>query len=222
MNHDDNVCSGGQREAVARLLVSAIPTIHGMGLDLHSWQSASDRDGIVVTGVVDHNDKIDYALVHNFVVRLPQSSRCVVGRHDHDDFLTLEHVILLRRCGRGEPPITKVWRRDELYQGPAVDQAPDLIIDWRDGGYMPNDRDRGETAVFAPRFRQYMSWPTSGSHRLDGVLIAAGPDIEPGTRVHGARLIDILPTWLQLLGQPLPRELEGKPIYSLLERRKAS
>jgi predicted AlkP superfamily phosphohydrolase/phosphomutase len=115
-----------------------------------------------------------------------------------------------------------VWRRDELYHGPAVDQAPDLIIDWRDGGYMPNDRDRGETTVFAPRFRQYMSWPTSGSHRLDGVLIAAGPDIEPGTRVHGARLIDILPTWLQLLGQPLPRELEGKPIYSLLERRKAS
>ncbi len=89
-------------------------------------------------------------------------------------------------------------------------------------GYMPNDRDRGETAVFAPRFRQYMSWPTSGSHRLEGVLIAAGPDIEAGTRVHGARLIDIMPTWLQLLGQPVPRELEGKPIYSLLERRKAS
>jgi predicted AlkP superfamily phosphohydrolase/phosphomutase len=123
---------------------------------------------------------------------------------------------------RRDPPITKVWRRDELYHGPAVEQAPDLIIDWRDGAYMPNDRDRGETEVFAPRFRQYMSWPTSGSHRLDGVLIAAGPDIEPGTRVHGARLIDILPTWLQLLGQPLPRELEGKPIYSLLERRKAS
>jgi predicted AlkP superfamily phosphohydrolase/phosphomutase len=123
---------------------------------------------------------------------------------------------------RREKPIVKVWRRDELYHGPAVEQAPDLIVDWRDGGYMPNDRDRGETAIFAPRFRQYMSWPTSGSHRLDGVLIAAGPDIEPGTRVHGARLIDILPTWLQLLRQPLQPELEGKPIYSLLERRKAS
>ncbi len=30
---------------------------------------------------------------------------------------------------------------------------------------MPNDRDRGETEVFAPRYRQYMNWPTSGSHR---------------------------------------------------------
>ena len=123
---------------------------------------------------------------------------------------------------RREAPIPKVWRRDELYHGPAVTHAPDLIVDWRDGAYMPNDRDRGETDIFAPRFRQYMSWPTSGAHRLDAVLIAAGPDIEPGTRVHGARLIDMMPTWLQLLGQPLPRELEGKPIYSLLERRKAS
>ena len=75
---------------------------------------------------------------------------------------------------------------------------------------------------FAPRFRQYMSWPTSGSHRLDGILFAAGPDIEPGTRVHGARLIDIMPTWLQLMGLPLPKDLEGRPIYTLLERRKAS
>jgi predicted AlkP superfamily phosphohydrolase/phosphomutase len=123
---------------------------------------------------------------------------------------------------RGETAIQKVWRRDELYHGPAVDYAPDLIVDWREGAYMPNDRDRGETAVFVPRFRQYMSWPTSGSHRLDGVLIAAGPDIEPGTRVHGARIIDIMPTWLQLLGQPIPRDLEGKPIYTLLDRRKAS
>ena len=123
---------------------------------------------------------------------------------------------------RGETAIQKVWRRDELYHGPAVEQAPDLIVDWREGAYMPNDRDRGEATAFAPRFRSYMSWPTSGSHRLDGVLIAAGPDIEPGTRVHGARLIDIMPTWLQLLGQAVPKDLEGKPIYTLLERRKAS
>jgi predicted AlkP superfamily phosphohydrolase/phosphomutase len=123
---------------------------------------------------------------------------------------------------RGEPAIHKVWRRDELYHGAGVEHAPDLVIDWRDGAYMPNDRDRGESEVFAPRFRQYMSWPTSGSHRLDGMLFAAGPDIEPGSRVHGARLIDIMPTWLQLMGLPLPKDLEGKPIYSLLERRKAS
>ena len=123
---------------------------------------------------------------------------------------------------RGEPPIRKVWRRDELYSGPAVAQAPDLIVDWQDAAYMPNDRDRGEREVFAPRFRQYMSWPTSGAHRLEGLLIAAGPDIAPGLRVQGARVIDMMPTWLALLRQPIPRELEGNAVYSLFEQRKAS
>ncbi len=87
---------------------------------------------------------------------------------------------------------------------------------------MPNDRDRGETDVPAPRFLRPHELAHACSQRLDGMLIAAGPDIEPGTRVHGARLIDIMPTWLQLLGRSLPKELEGRPIYSLLERRKAS
>jgi predicted AlkP superfamily phosphohydrolase/phosphomutase len=122
---------------------------------------------------------------------------------------------------RGHPAIRKVWRREELYSGPAVAYAPDLIVDWHEAAYMPNDRDRGEAEVFAPRFRQYMSWPTSGSHRLDGVLIAAGPDIEPGIRVNGARVIDIMPTWLTLLGQPIPQDLEGTTVQSLFERRTA-
>jgi predicted AlkP superfamily phosphohydrolase/phosphomutase len=123
---------------------------------------------------------------------------------------------------RGKPAIRKVWPRHELYSGPAVECAPDLIVDWDDAAYMPNDRDHGETEIFATRFRQYMTWPTSGSHRLDGVLIAAGPDIVRGTRVDNARVIDMMPTWLELLGQQIPYNLEGRPIYSLIEHRKAS
>ena len=123
---------------------------------------------------------------------------------------------------RGHAPIRKVWRREELYSGPAVAYAPDLIVDWHDAAYMPNDRDHGEPEVFAPRYRQYMNWPTSGSHRLDGVLIAAGPDIQPGIRVNGARIIDIMPTWLALLGQPIPQDLEGTVVNPLFEHRMAS
>jgi predicted AlkP superfamily phosphohydrolase/phosphomutase len=123
---------------------------------------------------------------------------------------------------RSQLPIRKVWRRDELYQGPALAYAPDLVVDWHDAAYMPNDRDHGENEIFAPRFRQYMSWPTSGSHRAEGLLIAAGPDIQPAARVNGARLIDIMPTWLSLLRQPIPRDLEGQALYSLLEHRMAS
>jgi arylsulfatase A-like enzyme len=57
-----------------------------------------------------------------------------------------------------------------------------------------------------------MSWPTTGSHRIDGVLIATGPRIRPGTRVSGATIFDLLPTWLSLLGQPVPAGLDGRVI----------
>ena len=116
---------------------------------------------------------------------------------------------------------TKVWKREELYRGPGVEFAPDLVIDWRDGAYMPNESSLGKS-VFSQRMREYMNWPTTGSHRLHGVLVAAGPAIEAGTIVQGARIIDLVPTWLQLFGQAVPQELEGKVIGSLVGDRRSN
>jgi predicted AlkP superfamily phosphohydrolase/phosphomutase len=121
----------------------------------------------------------------------------------------------------GDRAATRVWRREEIYEGPWVDWAPDLVIDWRDGAYMPNEASRSDS-VFGPRQREYMSWPTTGSHRLNGILIAAGPGIAPGIEVNGARIIDLVPTWLSIFGQRIPRELEGKTILQLFSERLAS
>lgn len=121
----------------------------------------------------------------------------------------------------GQKAATRVWRRDELYHGPGVEFAPDMVIDWVDGAYMPNEASRSDS-VFSTRQREYMDWPTTGSHRLDGVLVAAGPAIAAGTTVQGARIVDLVPTWLSLLGQNAPKELEGKVIQSLFQERLAS
>ena len=121
----------------------------------------------------------------------------------------------------GIPAATKVWKREELYHGPAVEFAPDLVIDWRNGAYMPNEAIRSK-AVFGQRMREYMNWSTTGSHRIDGVLIAAGPGIAAGTTVQGARIIDLVPTWCNLFGQSGPKELEGKVIEAVSPTRVAS
>jgi predicted AlkP superfamily phosphohydrolase/phosphomutase len=114
----------------------------------------------------------------------------------------------------GERAVSRVWRGSELYHGPMVEWSPDLVIDWRDGAYMPNETSRS-TAIFGPRQREYMSWPTTGSHRLDGVLIAAGPHVRSAGRIEGARLIDLLPTWMHLLGQKPPQDLQGSVLHQL-------
>ena len=42
-----------------------------------------------------------------------------------------------------------------------------------------------------------------------GILVAHGPPFRSGVTIDGATLYDITPTLLYLLGQPIPRGLDG-------------
>jgi len=52
----------------------------------------------------------------------------------------------------------------------------------------------------------------SGTHRLEGILIARGPSIRVGATIDGASLLDLTPTLLYLAGAPVPEDLDGKPL----------
>jgi predicted AlkP superfamily phosphohydrolase/phosphomutase len=58
---------------------------------------------------------------------------------------------------------------------------------------------------------------TSGHHRLEGVVALRGRGIRPGARIEGARLVDVLPTLLVLLDQPLSAALEGRPLLGAFD-----
>lgn len=128
----------------------------------------------------------------------------------------IERLGELRDPDTGETAVTRVYRREELFRGPMTNLAPDLFIEWRDDMYMPTEQQGERDKVFVTRYREGMSWPTSGSHRLEGVLIASGPQIRPGAEVSGATIFDLLPTWLRLLGQPVLGGLEGRVIDGIL------
>jgi predicted AlkP superfamily phosphohydrolase/phosphomutase len=117
----------------------------------------------------------------------------------------------------GEQAASRVYRREELFQGPMLDWAPDLIVEWRNCAYMPTESERDKGSVFVERWREYMDWPTSGAHRIEGVLVASGPGIRVDNELEGARIIDLMPTWLTCLGQPLPAGLEGTVLNDLFD-----
>ena len=48
-------------------------------------------------------------------------------------------------------------------------------------------------------------------HRDVGVVVAAGPGIARGSRIHGMGLLDVAPTVLALFGLPLGRDMAGAP-----------
>jgi predicted AlkP superfamily phosphohydrolase/phosphomutase len=115
----------------------------------------------------------------------------------------------------GRCAVDRVYRREELYQGPMIDYAPDLLIAWRNTMYQPTESDRDRQHVFVERWRQGMDWPTSGSHRVNGILFASGAGIRRGVTIEGAGIADLVPTWLAAAGLEIPADLEGQPLRAL-------
>jgi predicted AlkP superfamily phosphohydrolase/phosphomutase len=87
--------------------------------------------------------------------------------------------------------------------------APDLHVEFKKGYAAIGDeiglhnlKDRGEVICDSG------NW--SGVHEPEGVFMAFGPRFRKGAIVEGARLIDVAPTTLYLLGAPVPENMDGK------------
>jgi len=57
----------------------------------------------------------------------------------------------------------------------------------------------------------------SGSHRMDGVLIAGGPDVQELPEFADARLMDLAPTLAHMLDLPVPSGMDGKVMEGLFK-----
>lgn len=124
----------------------------------------------------------------------------------------------------GRQLIKQVHRREELYRGPFVERAPDLVIEWADYSYWGRGRyDIQGTLVFEePKTLDFSALPLSGTHRPHGLLIAYGPGMRAGSRISGARLVDLAPTLLGLLGLKPPGEMDGRFLWDLLTEEQAA
>jgi predicted AlkP superfamily phosphohydrolase/phosphomutase len=110
----------------------------------------------------------------------------------------------------GRPVLDRMYRREEVAQGPEADSGPDLYPVCRDYTYELSDG-----LYSASTLTDYRSLPR-GFHHSDGIFGIAGPDIEPRAGLR-ARVYDITPTALYLAGLKLP-ELDGRVIAEALPR----
>jgi predicted AlkP superfamily phosphohydrolase/phosphomutase len=111
----------------------------------------------------------------------------------------------------GRPVVTKVWRRDEVFHGPAVADGPDLL-------FVLDDYARDASVQFGIGRRGVLGEPEfadRGCHRPEGIFIAAGPDIGR-TRIESVSCMDIMPTALHLLGLPVPEDTDGRVLTEIL------
>jgi predicted AlkP superfamily phosphohydrolase/phosphomutase len=110
----------------------------------------------------------------------------------------------------GREVFAAVYRREELYHGPYLERAPDILLEVGDRPYVLADR-LGSTSVFERIPRQ----AARGRHRPAGILMAYGGPVRAGAQVNSARLVDLAPTILALMGLPVPQEMDGRVLTEL-------
>lgn len=118
----------------------------------------------------------------------------------------------LRDPDTGEAVIEQVFPREEVYQGPYLDQAPDILFLPRNLEYFGfGEYEFGSNRVIEPVVRGI-----SGTHRMNGVLLLAGRPIRAGQKIQGAQIVDLAPTILHLLGLPVCSEMDGRVLTEAL------
>jgi len=116
----------------------------------------------------------------------------------------------------GRRIVRAVHRRDALYAGPHVAEAPDLVLELEtEGGYsyvcLPSDeRATGSVRTLAPE--EYVAGKgggMNGSHRAEGLWALAGPNVVEGRRAE-ASIVDVAPTIMHLAGLAVPAWMDGR------------
>jgi predicted AlkP superfamily phosphohydrolase/phosphomutase len=98
----------------------------------------------------------------------------------------------------GGRPVPRVYLRDELYHGPALDAAPDAVIHFNDG-YDP----KGALAKTETFGRSALT----GMHTYADSLFFVN---RPGVPTDDLDIVDLAPTILTLLGVEPPADMDGR------------
>ncbi len=122
----------------------------------------------------------------------------------------------VRHPETGEPALD-VKRKEELFHGPFLQKAPELVILPRDERIHVDSTRRPWTTAFErhERLDPEISYGYSGHHGLTGILAAAGPGIAFGAAPEGAEITQLGPTLCRLLGIEL-EGVDAAPIEEIL------
>jgi predicted AlkP superfamily phosphohydrolase/phosphomutase len=118
----------------------------------------------------------------------------------------------------GAPVFHSVYRGHELYEGPALADAPDIVA-VKDSRYhvVTAEWQSGEAIVAPLGEAMHFASDQSGQHELPGILIAAGPHIRRGQWFADAQLVDMAATILYAMGEAVPTSMDSKAITALFE-----
>ena len=161
---------------------------------------------------IDWSRTIAYSLGHmgQIYINVKGRERHGIVEQGTDYDRAVDQVVAALRTlttPEGRPLLDRVIRSSELSGGAYAEEGPDLHLVLDGYRYISCPLFATDSHVISKQIRG-----DSGSHRQHGLFIAAGPHFRPDMRLDGARIIDLAPTTLQLMGCPIPQDMDGRVI----------
>jgi len=110
--------------------------------------------------------------------------------------------------------VKKVYKKEEIYFGPYLDKAPDIVAVPTESYEFFGMHGFTFNKIIIPTFGN------SGGHRSEGIFIAFGNKIKKGIEIKGAKIIDIVPTVLNIMNIPTPENIDGNVLNDIFENNK--
>ena len=167
----------------------------------------------------EYLEKVDWSRTRAYALGLSGIYLNLEGREAHGIVPASEAAALRARIKEAllelqddqgsTPPVRRVFDTHQVFDGPFIDDAPDLIVGYARGYRASWQTARGKSAdaVFAPNTRHW-----KGDHCMDpaevpGVLLSSRP-----LDLAKAAMADIAPTVLELFGIPRPPNMTGRSL----------
>lgn len=131
----------------------------------------------------------------------------------------IEKLLNIRDPKTGERIVEKVIKREEVFHGPHIDSAPDIIIRWKENCVVSGLSSIKDDGTLIVSDKTHIRDDRSGHHTPYGILFAAGQAIKPGHRFQKGdiSIMDLAPTILYLMGVPVPGDMDGTILLDCID-----
>jgi predicted AlkP superfamily phosphohydrolase/phosphomutase len=197
----------------------------GLGIDKDSVLSKLERIGISEQDLVDY---VPQGFVDVAAMQVP-------GEHslydvDHANTAAFAHGagnVYVNDTARFEDGVVDPAQRPavkaelvELFEGVTDPESGDRVFDVTDGGDLfPRDDSAPDLVLSGRGGYEVLTMLTeevfhdadtkAAGHRPEGVFFAWGPGMQGGSRVRDASVVDVAPTVLHAIGEPVPEHVDG-------------
>lgn len=117
----------------------------------------------------------------------------------------------------GKPIVEKVYKAEDVFHGPRMQSAPDLVILWREDVVISGIKCTREDGTEMTLDEKYVDDLRTGNHTPHGILIMRCSHLKNGETIKGASIMDVAPTILHMMGAEVPSEMDGKVLTEAID-----